>query len=249
MQAIAESELPTELQRRGFLDEQRVRSGIDEKVIDALRENHAACPLTAFDDQGAPASLQQLPRSGESGNTGADDYNFWRSVHVGSFTCVPSRTFLHRGSPRFLRRTCFTRFTQVPSRTFLHNVHGGSSTYVRSQRLRWFVDRALVDEACERLDVLERSGGQDAVSQIEDMSRAACRTPQDICRALEQPIARSEQQRRIEVPLHRAVGADALPRLVQWNPPIGAEDIATGLTHVAKNRARVDAEMNGRHRR
>ena len=51
------------------------------------------------------------------------------------------------------------------------------------------------------------------------------------------PVARREQQRRIEVALDGAVVADALPRLVERHAPVDADDVAAGLAHLAQDRA------------
>ena len=45
----------------------------------------------------------------------------------------------------------------------------------------------------------------------------------------------------------RAVGADALPRLVERRAPVGADDVAAGLAQLGEDRAGADAEMDRRH--
>ena len=105
----------------------------------------------------------------------------------------------------------------------------------------------LVHVARERLHVLDRRRRQDAVSEIEDVARAAGGAAQHVARAGEQAIARAEQQRRIEIALDAAVVADALPRLVERDPPVGADHVAAGLAHHVQDRAGGDAEMNRRH--
>ena len=107
--------------------------------------------------------------------------------------------------------------------------------------------RLLMHVARERLDVLDRRHRQDAVAEIEDVSRPSARARQHVVGRREHAIERAEQQRRIEVALDRAVEADALPGFVERRPPVGADHVAAGVAQLAENRARADAEMNRRH--
>ena len=71
--------------------------------------------------------------------------------------------------------------------------------------------RGLMHVARERLDVFEGTRRQDAVPEIEDVPGTARGAGDHVGRAFEQPLARAEQQRGIEVALDPAVVADARP--------------------------------------
>src|SRR5262245_57631961 len=95
----------------------------------------------------------------------------------------------------------------------------------------------LVHVPRERLDVLERGRRQNTVSEVENVTRPSTRACKHFVGRGEYAIERSEQQRRIEVALDAAVEADALPRLVERRPPVGADHIAAGVAQVAEDRA------------
>ena len=60
-------------------------------------------------------------------------------------------------------------------------------------------------------------------------------------------MERRKQHERVQVALHRAIMPDHGPGLVQVNPPVDPDDIATCLAHLPKNGRRAGAEMNHRH--
>jgi hypothetical protein len=91
-----------------------------------------------------------------------------------------------------------------------------------------------VDEARERLDVLDGSGREDAVAEVEDVPGAPARSLQDVVGGAQQAMARPEEQRRIEVALHRPVRADLLPGDVERQPPVDADDVESAPTHESK---------------
>ena len=80
--------------------------------------------------------------------------------------------------------------------------------------------------AGKRLHVFQRSRRKNAVTQVEDVARAARRTPQHIVGRGKHAIERPEQHRRIEIPLDRSIAADALPRFVERRAPVRSDDIA-----------------------
>src|SRR5258708_14137685 len=98
--------------------------------------------------------------------------------------------------------------------------------------------------ARERLNVLERCGREDAVPEVEDVPGPSAGAREHFVGGCEDALERAEQQRRIEVALDAAVGADALPRLVERRAPVGADDVAARVAPLAENRAGADAEMN-----
>src|SRR3989449_8251037 len=69
--------------------------------------------------------------------------------------------------------------------------------------------RQVVDDVHEGPDVLDGRPGQDAVSEIEDVARPAGRAVEDVFHALTDVRRLGEEHRRIEVPLHRDVRAQA----------------------------------------
>ena len=81
--------------------------------------------------------------------------------------------------------------------------------------------------------------------EIEDMSFPPGCPPEDIVGRGEDALERTEEHGRIEVPLNRAVAADALPRFVEGRAPVGPDHVAARLSQFTENRARADAEMNG----
>src|SRR5262245_38344744 len=100
--------------------------------------------------------------------------------------------------------------------------------------------------ASKRLDVLDGCRRQDAVPQVEDVAWAAAGEREDVVGGGEHAIERAEEQRRIQIALHRAVGANPLPRFVERRAPVGADDVAAGGAQIAEDAARADAEMNSR---
>src|SRR5262245_61999442 len=104
-----------------------------------------------------------------------------------------------------------------------------------------------MDVLSERLDVLDRRRGENAMSQIEDVPWLPVRSLQHIVGCGQHAIERCQQDRGIQIALNGAIVPDALPRLIQWDAPVGADDITTRFAHIAKNGSRSSPEMNGRH--
>ena len=75
----------------------------------------------------------------------------------------------------------------------------------------------------------------------------SARAFEHIVGAGEDAFERPEQPGRIEVALNGAVVPDPLPRVVQRDAPVGADDVAARLANLAQDRARADAEMDRRH--
>ena len=107
--------------------------------------------------------------------------------------------------------------------------------------------RTSMDVLREGLDVLERRGRQDAVPQVEDVPRASARAFEHIVGAGENAFERPEQPGRIEVALNGPVVPDPIPRVVQRDAPVSANDAAARLANLAQDRARADAEMDRWH--
>src|SRR5258708_33372088 len=101
-----------------------------------------------------------------------------------------------------------------------------------------------MDVTRERLDLIERRAGKDAVAEIEDVSRAARGAPQNVVRRRQHPIGRAEQRHGIEVSLDRAVVADPVPGLVERRAPVHSDYVPPRGLHVPPDRAGVDAEVD-----
>ena len=95
--------------------------------------------------------------------------------------------------------------------------------------------------------MLEGRHRQDPVAEIEDVSRPSARPREHVVGCRKHPIERTEEHRGIQIPLNRAVEADAPPRFVERRPPVGADDVAAGVAQVAENGTRADAEVNRGH--
>ena len=105
----------------------------------------------------------------------------------------------------------------------------------------------MVHESGERLYVLDGRAREDAVPEVEDVAGAARGATQDLLGGAVRPMARTEEQRRIEVALDGPVGPNRAPRLVQRNAPVGADDVAAGRRQIRQDGRRAGAEMNCRH--
>ena len=101
----------------------------------------------------------------------------------------------------------------------------------------------------ERLDVLDRRRGQNAVAQVEDVPRPSAGALEHFVGRGDDAIERAEQHRGIQVALDAAIEPDALPGFVERRAPVGADHVAARGTQLAENRAGADAEMDRRHAR
>src|SRR6187399_2495236 len=108
----------------------------------------------------------------------------------------------------------------------------------------WLSERSLVNVSSDRLDMFQRRWREDAVAEIEDVTRASAGPGQHVVYRREDPIDRSKQQRRIEVALDGAIVSDSLPCLVERRTPVGADHVAAGLSHLRQDRPGSDAEVN-----
>jgi len=102
----------------------------------------------------------------------------------------------------------------------------------------------LMHVSSERLDVLDVSGRQDAMTEVEDVARTAGGALEYFVGRREDASEWSEEERGVEIALNRPVGPDARPRLVERRAPVSADDVAAALPQLAQNRSGADAEMN-----
>ena len=104
-----------------------------------------------------------------------------------------------------------------------------------------------MDVLRQHLDVIHRCRRLDAMTEIEDVSGPSIHPAEHVIRTLEQPRDGTQQQRRVEVALHRADGPDLRPRIVDRNAPADTAHVAASLTQFVENRRRARSEMNRRH--
>src|SRR2546427_6085586 len=102
----------------------------------------------------------------------------------------------------------------------------------------------LMHVSSERLDVLDVSGRQDAMTEVEDVARTAGGALEYFVGRREDASEWSEEERGVEIALNRPVGPDARPCLVERRAPVSADDVAAALPQLAQNRSGADAEMN-----
>src|SRR6059036_284308 len=81
----------------------------------------------------------------------------------------------------------------------------------------------------EQLKILDVGLGQDAVAEIEDVTRSPRGATQDVARTLDHESGRSEQHGGVEIALHTALESKAAPTLVERNPPVEGNDVRAGL--------------------
>src|SRR5438309_7355953 len=98
-----------------------------------------------------------------------------------------------------------------------------------------------VHDALQRLD---RRLREHAVPEVEDVARAARGPVEHVADSLLELGERREQRRRIEVPLNRPVGTDALPRDVEGNAPVHADDVGACAGEVGVKDCGGGAEMD-----
>src|SRR5215212_6950569 len=99
----------------------------------------------------------------------------------------------------------------------------------------------------EHLNVLDRCRRQNAMSEIENMPWPAADAFQNAFRLVQHAPRWAEQERRIEIPLNRAVEADVLPCLIDRHAPVHADDIAAGFAQFTEHHRRSGSEMNRRY--
>jgi hypothetical protein len=72
-QAIAEADLAAQRDRRRFLDEERVRAGVDGEAVHLFAEDHAARPAGSLEGDDGHAVSRQLVGRSQPGDSRADD--------------------------------------------------------------------------------------------------------------------------------------------------------------------------------
>ena len=99
------------------------------------------------------------------------------------------------------------------------------------------------------LHLLDRCVLQDAMSQVEDVTGAACGAAQDVFDASFEFGERGEEGGRVEIALHSTIVTDNLPALVERDAPVESDDRAASLFHQRQEGGGVGPEMDDRHAR
>src|ERR1700694_1769940 len=86
----------------------------------------------------------------------------------------------------------------------------------------------FVDRLDQQLEVFEGRLGEDAVTQVEDVSRTSGGTAQDIAGAVAHELGRAPWAGGAEVALDPTLEADTLPAPVERNPPVEGDDVGPG---------------------
>lgn len=93
-------------------------------------------------------------------------------------------------------------------------------------------------------DVLHRCMLQDAMAQVEYVSRAAICAAQDIVDALFDLRQRCEEHSRVQIALHRDIAFKQVPALIEWDAPVESDNVSTGALHQRQQGRRVCPEVN-----
>ena len=98
-----------------------------------------------------------------------------------------------------------------------------------------------------RLDVLNGSVLQDAMTQIEDMTRTTAGSAQDVVDSLLDFRNRREEQRGIKVALHGHIAPYNVPAIVKRDAPVEADHVSPGAFHQRKKSCGVRSKMDHGH--
>ena len=87
----------------------------------------------------------------------------------------------------------------------------------------------------EGLYVIDRRRRKNAVAEIEDVSGAPARALEHVVGGREHAVEGRKQQGGIEIALDSAIVSDALPRFVERDAPVGADDIAACVAEILED--------------
>src|SRR6202011_4339906 len=99
-------------------------------------------------------------------------------------------------------------------------------------------------KASQTLHVLDRRLRQNAMAEIENVSRPSAGTPQNFVRARLQFFPAGEEQNRIQIALHGAAKFQAAPAIVKRNAPVEPNHLRSGFLHRRKKRGAIRTEIN-----
>src|SRR5687768_7204940 len=82
----------------------------------------------------------------------------------------------------------------------------------------------------------------ETMAEVEDVTGPAGRALEHVARLIHRDLRSREERERIEVALDRAVPADSLPRLVEWDAPVDRDRVSPRFRHRLEQR-RIAAEV------
>src|SRR6058998_2394782 len=101
----------------------------------------------------------------------------------------------------------------------------------------------------QELKILDAGLGQDAVAEIEDVTRSPRGATQDVARTLDHEPGRSEKHGGVEIALRTALESKAAPTLVERNPPVEGDDVRAGVDDRLQQGRGTGAEVDARRGR
>src|ERR1039458_1052055 len=108
----------------------------------------------------------------------------------------------------------------------------------------------MVADVCAKgLHVLYRGFLKNAVAEIEDVARASSSAAQNVFRARLDFFPLGEKQHGIEIALHRALVAEALPSGIERNTPVEADNLGARFLHGRQKRGTISSEIDNGHAR
>src|SRR5260370_32753668 len=99
----------------------------------------------------------------------------------------------------------------------------------------------FLHKASQILHVLDRRLRQNAMTEIENVSRPAPGAPQNSLGARLQFCPAGEEQNRIQIALHGAAKFQAAPALVKQNAPVEPDHFRSGFFHGRKKSGGIRA--------
>jgi hypothetical protein len=81
-ESAAETEFLTERDRRGLLNQQRIRSAVEREAADFFADDHAAGARRLFEDDERAAPPRQLVGGGKARDPAADDRDVYRHLAI-----------------------------------------------------------------------------------------------------------------------------------------------------------------------
>src|SRR5882672_7306634 len=99
-----------------------------------------------------------------------------------------------------------------------------------------------IDDGTDRRDVRLR---QHPMAEVEDVTRPAGGAPQDVTHLAVALRGGSEERRRLEIALNRAL-TDTDPRRVERDPPVDADHVTTGRCEIFQESRRSRTEVDQR---
>src|SRR5580693_520852 len=110
----------------------------------------------------------------------------------------------------------------------------------------WTCNRILLEQKGQVFHVFYRSFREDAVAKIEDVAGVPAGESKNMFGARLQLFPIRKEQNGIQIALYRAAVLEIAPGLVEWDPPVEADDLGSGLTHRGKQCRGVGAKINYR---